>query len=159
MKNITLTNDILGTITVCGIGKVIFESVEQDFNIPHFHFISYKSDDGFTTLCLEVGIHITENELEKTIKKMLNDCLVYINSSFTSKEDLDKLADIVSTNDFEDFWALYRKSEVYLAKEKQDLSSKFIQSIKRQAIADFQKQSFVPKIIDFKTDQAMRFSA
>lgn len=154
MKDVTFDNDILGTISVHGIGKFILSS-KNDFNIPHLHFITYfsKNEKEYNTLCLELGIHFNDTNHEISIRGMIRGCLEYLNTEITNKKDMDKLVSMVSSTDFEDFWALYRQYEFELAKDKKDLSTKFVEDIKRQAFSEFGEQTFVPGNIEYNTSE------
>ena len=150
MNAITFQNEIFGTVTTYGIGKLIVKS-QEEFNIPHLHFITYtsESDSLYTTLCLELGIHHSGDKPLDSVELTLNSCLQYLNDTIKSKNDLDKLSALVSTKDFEDFWSLYRQCEVSLAKDKQDLGAQLIAHIETQVLKDFIDSSYRPDNIEF----------
>ncbi|MGL5955499.1 MAG: hypothetical protein ACRC0X_02685 [Brevinema sp.] len=150
MDKVTYQDEILGHITIHGIGKFVIES-STEWNIPNLHYITYLSDENqkYTSFCLELDIHYSDSDFKKTIQEMIRASLEFLNSHIIKKEDMDKLIIMAKDTENEYLWSLYRQCEFTLAKEKSDLSSAFIQEIRIATLQEFVQQKFFPDSVNY----------
>ncbi|MDY4466151.1 MAG: hypothetical protein SPE30_07690 [Candidatus Treponema excrementipullorum] len=131
-----------------GIGKFIMETSNEDFNIPHLHFILLKEkNEDIQALNLEFGLvcsgHVGEEEF--VIENLADMTTMFIKSTLNDAEGFVSFKKLACSLALEEFWAEYRKIEFTLAEKKRDLGSSVIQHIKDKVTqAIFEKYGIKP---------------
>lgn len=146
-------------IKVQGIGKLIINSGSEHFNIPHLHFITFRLDDEETQIfsfCLETNTSFRAEKIEESVQGLVFGVVNYISGGIKVKADLDNLIELVGLMDNEALWAKYRQFEFTMAKEKKDLSDKFVNHIKNAVIAELAKDG---RISDMSVELEFRNAA
>ena len=105
-----------------GIGKMIFESNNAKWNIPHLHFMVDKTVSGnYEATLLEFGLVSWAENLDDAIRSLLKQTHSYI-LSVLERNGFDQFISEVDNNVMEGYWKHYRKIDFCLARIGKDLS-------------------------------------
>lgn len=105
-----------------GIGKVIYDDFDTDFNIPHLHFLTIEYDEGvFQAVNLEFQLFSLGETQEKAIANLVKMISSYIIGVCEKGRGFEELKDVALLNTMDAYWNKYREIEFELARDKKDL--------------------------------------
>lgn len=123
---------------IAGIGrlKIRFKnpSKRKISIIPTLHYIVFKTDDGYDSLCLELIQSSFGEREEDAIKGLAEVSGFLLNELLKSEKDGEKqLLDLVSSGDVEEYWKMYRRVnfELGLNGISTDMTEKLLNRIEK----------------------------
>lgn len=147
--NTSLYEDMYNSINVIStkdldfkaIGKITFSTSGQTWNIPHLHYMINKANDGvYEAVCIELREFASGNTIAEAVENMGLHLLNYLNSNVKNADDIDKLINCVDTNDMDEYWKEYRKTDFTLAKSKKDINNALEKEIRNSIEKKYKKQ-------------------
>jgi uncharacterized FlaG/YvyC family protein len=137
-----------------GVGKMIFNTPNTAWNIPHLHFLVDKAaGDRYEATLLEFGLVSAGEGQEEAIERLARQTHLYISTVMQEDENYSQFINNVNDHVMDDYWRKYRAIEFALAQTGGGLS---------HAI-DKELEMAVKKIINEKTsaliDEIARNSA
>ena len=113
-----------------GIGKIMYNDLTTDFNIPHLHFLVAEYDvDVFQAINLEFQLFSLGESPEKAIANLVKMISSYIIGVCQKGKGFEELKTVALLNGMDAYWNKYREVEFELAKEKKDLGHDIEQRI------------------------------
>jgi hypothetical protein len=127
-----------------GIGKMMIDNLNSEWNIPHLHFIINKTPSGlFEATNLEFILDASGENIEEAVEILSGLTLHYITSVMSNGRGYDEFIEKVNSMVMEQYWRAYRDIEFSLARKRKDLShelSSRINAAIKNMLADNIKQ-------------------
>ncbi|MGI9255426.1 MAG: hypothetical protein ACR2PY_00660 [Salinispira sp.] len=129
-----------------GIGKIIYDKIDPEWNFPHFHFIVFSdnsSDDDIYAFCMELGVEGFGSNDKEAIKTLIHACNKQLGRLLEAdtKDRLFQHLNVLAEGTHSDhFWEMYRKTEISLASESGDLGNKLLQQIRQEMNEHIRKE-------------------
>jgi hypothetical protein len=124
-----------------GIGKFLFDTVNEKWNIPHLHFMIDKTDDGnFEATSLEFGLVSSGDKAEISMQRLAGLVLFHITSVMTEGSGYKEFIETVNSRTMDDYWREYRVIDFSLGEKGKDLSHEIEKRITLAIQETFNKQ-------------------
>lgn len=115
-----------------GIGKILFDTPTEEWNIPHLHFIVSKHDDTtYEAVNLEFGLVSIEKTGLDAATGLAALSFSYLISVIKDGNGFTELQELVRKNFLNDLWGEFRGIEFELAQTGDDLSHHFDKHINK----------------------------
>jgi hypothetical protein len=135
-----------------GIGKFLFDTVNEEWNIPHLHFMINKTDNGnFEATNLEFGLVSSGDSTERAAQHLAGLVQFHIIAVMTDGNGYKEFIDTVNNRFMDDYWKEYRVIDFSLGERGKDLSHEIEKRITRSIQEMFDKQ--VKDIITQKAEK------
>ena len=113
----------IGQRNFIGIGKILFDTPAEEWNIPNLHFIVSKCDDTtYEATNLEFGLVSIDKTGLDAAKSLAALLFSYLLSVIKDGNGFKELQELTRKNFFHDLWGEYRGIEFELAETGDDLS-------------------------------------
>jgi hypothetical protein len=115
---------------IVAIGKMMIESLNTEWNIPHLHFIVSQTPSGlFEATNIELILDSSGSTLEEAIKTLSGLTIHYITAVMEKGRGYDELIEKANSLVMEEYWREYRNIEFTLARKGKDLSHEIASKI------------------------------
>jgi len=108
-------------IEFVGIGKIMMNTDAESWNMPHLHFLVYKNEEYFESICLDFGLVSGGETQEEAAERIVIHTENYIEAVMRSG-GFKEFEDMAINGALDDYWGIYRHIEFRLARNKRDLS-------------------------------------
>jgi hypothetical protein len=136
-----------------GIGKMMIDNLNSEWNIPHLHFILNKTPSGlFEATNLEFILDASGESIEEAVEILSGLTLHYITSVMSKGRGYAEFIEKANSMVMEQYWRAYRNIEFKLAWERKDLSHELSSKINaaiKNMLADNIKQRIKEVAADF----------
>ncbi|GHU50051.1 hypothetical protein FACS1894200_09290 [Spirochaetia bacterium] len=113
-----------------GIGKMMLDNLNSDWNIPHLHFIVNKTPSGnYEATNIELILDAIGETIEESIERLSELTIHHITAVMTEGPGYEQFIEIANTTVMEDYWKEYRNIEFSLARKGKDLSHELSRKI------------------------------
>ena len=128
-----------------GIGKIIYDEIDLEWNFPHFHFIVFNdnSSDDIYAFCMELGVEGFGSNNKEAVKALIHACNKLLGRLLEdgTKDRLFQHLNVLAEGTHSDhFWEMYRKTEISLASEAGDLGNALLQHIRQEMNEHIRKE-------------------
>jgi hypothetical protein len=124
-----------------GIGKFLFDTVNEEWNIPHLHFMVNKTDNSnFEATNLEFGLVSSGESAESAAQHLAGLVHFHIISVMNNGKGYKEFIETVDSRTMDDYWRAYRVIDFSLGEKGNDLSHEIEKRINRAIQEMFTKQ-------------------
>jgi hypothetical protein len=124
-----------------GIGKFLFDIVNEEWNVPHLHFMVNKTDNGnFEATNLEFGLVSSGDKAEVSVQRLAGLVLFHITSVMTEGNGYKEFIETANSRVMDDYWRAYRVIDFSLGEKGKDLSHEIEKRITLSIQEMFNKQ-------------------
>jgi hypothetical protein len=139
-----------------GIGKFLFDTVNEEWNIPHLHFMINKTDNGnFEATNLEFGLVSSGDSAERAAQHLAGLVQFHIISVMKDGNGYKEFIDTVNNRFMDDYWRAYRVIDFSLGEKGKDLSHDIEKRITRaiQEMFDNQVKDIITQKAEKRADE------
>ena len=109
------------------IGKMMIDSLNTEWNIPHLHFIVNQTPSGlFEATNIELILDSSGNTIEEAVKSLSGLTIHYITTVMEKGCGYDEFIAKANSLAMEEYWREYRNIEFTLARKGKDLSHEIV---------------------------------
>ncbi|TYT78032.1 hypothetical protein [Treponema phagedenis] len=106
-------------LTFIGAGKIMYNKLPYDFNIPHLHFLVIKHDQStYEAVNIEFQLFAMSDTAEKSIAELISLTTSYILTVVTKGRGFTEFMEIAMERSMDNYWAAYRRIEFEAAQKK-----------------------------------------
>ncbi|QEJ98171.1 hypothetical protein [Treponema phagedenis] len=117
-------------LTFIGAGKIMYNKLPYDFNIPHLHFLVIKHDQStYEAVNIEFQLFAMSDTAEKSIAELISLTTSYILTVVTKGRGFTEFMEIAMERSMDNYWAAYRRIENESNKELEDSIFKEMQQV------------------------------
>jgi hypothetical protein len=135
-----------------GIGKFLFDTVSEEWNIPHLHFMVDRTDNGnFEATNLEFCLVSSGESAEVAAQRLAGLVHFHIISVVKNGNGYKEFIENANSRVMDDYWRAYRVIDFSLGEKGNDLSHEIEKRITRAIQEMFDRQ--VKEIIRQKAEK------
>jgi predicted RNase H-like HicB family nuclease len=142
-----------------GIGKFLFDTVNEEWNIPHLHFMINKTDNGnFEATNLEFGLVSSGESVAAAMQHLAGLLHFHITSVMTEGKGYKEFIEAVNSRAMDDYWRAYRVIDFSFGEKGKDLSHEIDKKITRaiQEMFDRQVKDIITQRAEKKADEIIK---